>query len=115
MLYSRGSHPVPAGLCFVVSLAATSRPGEGSEEIGSAGAVETNRLGQSRGGSARQGPLQETKALLGLHGLSMETFDLIVIGSHGYGAIDRVLGTTAAKVVNHADRTVLVVREKPGS
>ena len=36
--------------------------------------------------------------------------DLIVIGSHGYGAIDRLLGTTAAKVVNHADRNVLVVR-----
>jgi nucleotide-binding universal stress UspA family protein len=36
--------------------------------------------------------------------------DLIVIGSHGYGAIDRVLGTTAAKVVNHADRNVFVVR-----
>ncbi len=36
--------------------------------------------------------------------------DLIVIGSHGYGGIDRILGTTAAKVVNHADRNVLVVR-----
>jgi universal stress protein F len=36
--------------------------------------------------------------------------DLIVIGSHGYSGIDRVLGTTAAKVVNHADRNVLVVR-----
>lgn len=36
--------------------------------------------------------------------------DLIVIGSHGYGLIDRLLGTTAAKVVNHADRSVLVVR-----
>ncbi|MBX3185852.1 MAG: universal stress protein [Labilithrix sp.] len=36
--------------------------------------------------------------------------DLIVIGSHGYDTIDRLLGTTAAKVVNHADRTVLVVR-----
>jgi nucleotide-binding universal stress UspA family protein len=36
--------------------------------------------------------------------------DLIVIGSHGYGGIDRVLGTTASKVVNHADRNVLVVR-----
>jgi nucleotide-binding universal stress UspA family protein len=35
---------------------------------------------------------------------------LIVIGSHGYTAIDRFLGTTAAKVVNHADRSVLVVR-----
>lgn len=37
--------------------------------------------------------------------------DCIVIGSHGYGALDRLLGTTAAKVVNHADRTVMVVRE----
>ena len=36
--------------------------------------------------------------------------DLIVIGSHGYGGIDRVLGTTASKVVHHADRNVLVVR-----
>ena len=36
--------------------------------------------------------------------------DLIVIGSHGFGGIDRVLGTTAAKVVNHTDRNVLVVR-----
>jgi universal stress protein F len=36
--------------------------------------------------------------------------DLLVIGSHGYGGLDRVLGTTAAKVVNHADRNVLIVR-----
>jgi nucleotide-binding universal stress UspA family protein len=36
--------------------------------------------------------------------------DLVAIGSHGYGGLDRVLGTTAAKVVNHADRAVLVVR-----
>ncbi|HEY8072976.1 MAG TPA: universal stress protein [Labilithrix sp.] len=40
--------------------------------------------------------------------------DLIVIGSHGYGLLDRVLGTTAAKVVNHADRSVLVVRMRGG-
>jgi universal stress protein F len=39
-----------------------------------------------------------------------EDVDLIVVGSHGYQALDRVLGTTAAKVVNHADRAVLVVR-----
>jgi nucleotide-binding universal stress UspA family protein len=38
--------------------------------------------------------------------------DLIVIGSHGYGGLDRLLGTTAAKVVNHAERSVLVVRSK---
>jgi universal stress protein F len=36
--------------------------------------------------------------------------DLIVIGSHGYAGIDRLLGTTAGKVVNHADCSVLVVR-----
>jgi nucleotide-binding universal stress UspA family protein len=36
--------------------------------------------------------------------------DLIVIGSHGYSRFERVLGTTASKVVNHADRDVLVVR-----
>jgi universal stress protein F len=39
-----------------------------------------------------------------------ENVDLVIIGSHGFGAVDRVLGTTAAKVVNHADRSVLVVR-----
>jgi universal stress protein F len=36
--------------------------------------------------------------------------DLIVLGSHGYGALDHLLGTVAGKVVNHADRNVLVVR-----
>jgi len=36
--------------------------------------------------------------------------DLVVIGSHGYGRLDRLLGTTAAKVVNHAEQNVLVVR-----
>jgi nucleotide-binding universal stress UspA family protein len=36
--------------------------------------------------------------------------DLIVIGSHGYSGLDRILGTVAGKVVNHADRNVLVVR-----
>jgi nucleotide-binding universal stress UspA family protein len=40
-----------------------------------------------------------------------EGADLIVIGSHGYGGIDHLLGTTAGKIVNHADRSVLVVRE----
>jgi universal stress protein F len=37
--------------------------------------------------------------------------DMIVVGSHGYHGLDRVLGTTAAKVVNHADRSVLVIRD----
>jgi universal stress protein F len=39
-----------------------------------------------------------------------ERADLIVIGSHGYSGLDRLLGTTAAKVVNHSDRSVLVVK-----
>jgi nucleotide-binding universal stress UspA family protein len=37
--------------------------------------------------------------------------DLIVVGSHGYSGLDHVLGTTAAKVVNHAACSVLVVRD----
>ncbi len=37
--------------------------------------------------------------------------DLVVIGSHGYGGLDRVLGTTASKVVNHTDRSLFVVRQ----
>jgi universal stress protein F len=40
-----------------------------------------------------------------------EDVDMIIVGSHGYHALDRLLGTTAAKVVNHADRSVLVVRD----
>jgi nucleotide-binding universal stress UspA family protein len=39
--------------------------------------------------------------------------DLIVVGSHRYHGLDRILGTTAAKVVNHADRNVLVVHARP--
>jgi universal stress protein F len=39
--------------------------------------------------------------------------NLVVIGSHGYGGLDRVLGTTAARVVNHALCSVLVVRTAP--
>lgn len=36
--------------------------------------------------------------------------DLIVIGSHGHSLVARMVGTTAAKIVNHADRNVLVIR-----
>lgn len=41
--------------------------------------------------------------------------DLIVLGSHGWGGWDRVLGTTAGKVANHADRSVLVVHVRPAT
>ena len=37
--------------------------------------------------------------------------DLIVIGTHGYDRVDRVLGTTAARVSNLAPCSVMVVRE----
>lgn len=36
--------------------------------------------------------------------------DLVVIGSHGYGPIERLLGTTASKIVHRAPCSVLVVR-----
>ncbi|HEY3668946.1 MAG TPA: universal stress protein [Polyangiaceae bacterium] len=35
---------------------------------------------------------------------------MIVIGSHGYSGLDHVLGTTAARIVNHAKCSVFVVR-----
>lgn len=44
------------------------------------------------------------------HAADVANADLIVIGSHGYSGIDRLIGTTAAKVVNHAKQSVLVVR-----
>jgi nucleotide-binding universal stress UspA family protein len=37
--------------------------------------------------------------------------EVVVIGTHGYDRLDRVLGTTAAKVVNQAPCSVFVVRD----
>jgi nucleotide-binding universal stress UspA family protein len=39
--------------------------------------------------------------------------DCVVIGSHGYSGIDKLIGTTAGKVVNHAKQSVLVLRGRP--
>lgn len=36
--------------------------------------------------------------------------DLIVLGSRGHNLVERLLGTTAARIVNHAPCSVLVVR-----
>jgi nucleotide-binding universal stress UspA family protein len=44
-----------------------------------------------------------------LHAAREHDVDLIVLGSHGYGGLDRALGTTAAQVVHHARRNLLVV------
>jgi nucleotide-binding universal stress UspA family protein len=41
---------------------------------------------------------------------AQDAADLIVVGSHGYGGIDHLIGTTAAKIVNHARCAVLVER-----
>lgn len=41
--------------------------------------------------------------------------DLVLIGAHQYRLPERVLGTTASKIVNHIDRPVLVVRPTPSS
>jgi nucleotide-binding universal stress UspA family protein len=38
--------------------------------------------------------------------------DLLVVGTHGYSGIDRLLGTTAAKVANRAPCSVLVIRAR---
>jgi nucleotide-binding universal stress UspA family protein len=38
--------------------------------------------------------------------------DLIVLGSHGYHGLDRILGTTAARVANVAHRHVFVVHHR---
>jgi nucleotide-binding universal stress UspA family protein len=40
---------------------------------------------------------------------------LVVVGAHAYKALDRILGTTAAKVVNHAPCSVYVVRPRPSA
>jgi len=36
--------------------------------------------------------------------------DLVLIGTHGYRVLDRIIGTTAARVVNHAPCSVLAAR-----
>jgi nucleotide-binding universal stress UspA family protein len=39
-----------------------------------------------------------------------EGSELLVVGTHGYSGVDHVIGTTAARVVNHAHCSVLVAR-----
>jgi len=40
-------------------------------------------------------------------------YDIIIMGSHGYGFIDRLLiGTTAENVVRHAECPVLIVKSR---
>ncbi|MDP3273642.1 MAG: universal stress protein [Deltaproteobacteria bacterium] len=37
--------------------------------------------------------------------------ELLIVGTHQYGILDRLLGTTAARVANHAPCSVYIVRE----
>jgi nucleotide-binding universal stress UspA family protein len=38
--------------------------------------------------------------------------DLVVLGSHGYGGLDHLLGTTAGQVANRAPHNVLIVHDR---
>ncbi|HEY8090111.1 MAG TPA: universal stress protein [Polyangiaceae bacterium] len=66
-----------------------------------------------------EGLLEKTSVLIGVPWQAIcetarrDEADLIVVGSHGYAGLDHLLGTTAAKVVNHATCSVLVVRGSP--
>ncbi|MGH7294950.1 MAG: universal stress protein [Polyangiaceae bacterium] len=61
--------------------------------------------------------LEKTEVIIGVAWGSIcdaakrDDVDLIVVGSHGYSGLDHLIGTTAAKIVNHAHCSVLVVRE----
>lgn len=44
-----------------------------------------------------------------------EGVGLVVIGAHGHRTLDGLLGTTASRVVNHLDRSLLVVRPTPAA
>lgn len=41
--------------------------------------------------------------------------DVIVIGSHGFGGLDRFFGTNAARIADRAHRHVFVVHDREGS
>lgn len=65
------------------------------------------------------GPREETMGVAGVawdaicRAARERSAGLIVLGSHGYSGLDRILGTTAARVVNHAPCSVLIVRDPP--
>ena len=40
--------------------------------------------------------------------------DLLVIGTHQRRGMERILGTTATRIINHADRDVLIVHPRQG-
>jgi nucleotide-binding universal stress UspA family protein len=48
-----------------------------------------------------------------LDGAASLSADLLVIGTHGRHGFERILGTTASRIINHADRDLLIVHPRP--
>lgn len=48
-----------------------------------------------------------------LDGAASLSADLLVIGTHGRRGMERILGTTASRIINHTDRDVLIVHPRP--
>lgn len=77
--------------------------------------AEAEKALKERADTARE-LVASTRALIGqpadvVDDVARETkADLIIIGAHGYGAVERLLGTTASKIVHRAKCSVLVVR-----
>lgn len=78
--------------------------------------AEAERALKQRAGEAAE-LVASTNALLGQPADVLEDVaaqakaDLIIIGAHGYGAVERLLGTTASKIVHRSKCSVLVVRD----
>jgi len=74
---------------------------------------------QARANSLPQGQVESVKVELGspwksiVDTAAQEKADMIFIGAQGYHMVDRALGTTAARVVNHASCPITVVRPSP--
>jgi universal stress protein F len=112
----------------LVLLRAVTLPPEVDQELlvqAAADVIETmtSKAKQDLEAHAKRHPLVEIEGIHVHVGTPWDTIcreansldcDLVVLGSHGYSGFDRILGTTAAKVVNHCDRSVLVVRSLPG-
>jgi nucleotide-binding universal stress UspA family protein len=51
-----------------------------------------------------------------LHDVAVEIrADLVMIGAHGYGMFERLIGTTASKIVHRMPCSTLVVRQEPAA
>jgi nucleotide-binding universal stress UspA family protein len=86
------------------------------DQVGVLLAKEAERHLQSLAGRVPAGVIERIQVELGVPWRAVcelakkDGADLVVVGSHGYGGIDRLIGTTAAKIVNHAHCSVLVER-----